>query len=184
MRHAGESALLDADPGAAERGGESQAVRQQGIDLRADDRYRRQSAQVGLDQVDPRILHIRRAAREVIGEPRQVGCRQRLGVGGGHARGQGLARIGDRIDRDDVARHRHVMDARGDRGGDREVAARALADERQPRGVAAPAARLVENPAIGGDRIIVLSGELVLRGVAIFDRDDHRAELLGKHPRG
>ncbi len=61
-----------------------------------------------------------------------------------------------------MARQRQAVVAGIDGGRDREVAAGAFPDRGDPRRIAAPARRILQRPAIGRGRIVMLGGELEL----------------------
>ena len=86
VRHAWEGPLFDTVAGFAHRCRERLAVRAERIDLRVDDRRRRQATQVGYDQVQPWILRIGRTGLVEIPELLQHRRIERLGVRGIHPR--------------------------------------------------------------------------------------------------
>ena len=64
----------------------------------------------------------------------------------------------------------------------REVGARAVADDRDPRRVAAELGRMGDRPLQGGQGVVDRGGELVLGGEAVVDAHDDHAGLIGQYP--
>ena len=88
------------------------------------------------------------------------------------------ARVADGVDQRLHPQLDLAEQAPGGHGG--EVAARAVARHREPRGVAAELARMLGQPAQRAERVVERGGERVLGGEAVVDGDHDRARGVGQ----
>ena len=124
----------------------------------------------------------------MVPEPAHVGLREHVAaIAVGELRvGLDLRGIGEKsaVDQEAGPERALVRIAQGEQRREREVAAGAVAAEREARHIDAPALAVGGEPADRGDAVIEPGRELVLGGQAVVDARDHEAAGLGEPPAG
>jgi hypothetical protein len=177
---------LEADVGRAVAGGDEaigvlEAFVAQRIEAGGQHERRRQPRQVGMEQRRRPPVEVVRGVGDVVVVVvvDRLG-RQQIAVAVLGVRRMAAPHVGRRIDQQLVRDRQGAAVARRDRYDRREVAAGAVAANREPRRVDAELARLPVHPCRRGDAVVDRSGKAVLGTHPVVDRDDDRTGAVAE----
>ena len=143
----------------------------------------REAGEVGrADRGEPRIVEVGRRARVVLPEPAHAFGFEEVALGVVDHRRAVELDLGDRVHEQLQLRLREPAFARVERDDRGEVAARAVAADRDAMRVGADLVRVRERPLVRGEAVVGRGRELRFRREPVVDRHHDRAGVIREQP--